>query len=80
MNFQGHNPLDIAHAWADPRVLDIMTLKMDGLPAASDKKKGGKGGKGAAKGGGKRPTSVPPADKENAAVSLYICLIIQINI
>lgn len=51
-------PLDIAQAWADWRVLEIVQRKWDTLPPTDDKKKkkGGKGGKG---GAAKRPTSAP---------------------
>lgn len=76
----GHNPLDQAMAWADPRVLDVVQMKWDSLPAMGDKK-GGKGKKGKG-GGGKttRPSSGPaPEAKENAAVSMSLC-ILMINL
>ncbi|XP_064621436.1 ankyrin repeat and EF-hand domain-containing protein 1-like isoform X2 [Lineus longissimus] len=56
-NRKGHNPLDVAMAYADPRVLDAVQEKWDTLPKINEKGKGkGKGGK---KGGGgaKRPKS-----------------------
>ncbi|XP_076442386.1 ankyrin repeat and EF-hand domain-containing protein 1-like isoform X2 [Babylonia areolata] len=64
-NKKGMSPMDIAQAWADPRVLEIVQRKWETLPSL-DKKKGGKGGKGGkASGGGKgkRPASAP-GDKE----------------
>ena len=76
----GHNPLDQAMAWADPRVLDVVQMKWDSLPAMGDKK-GGKGKKGKG-GGGKttRPSSGPaPEAKENVAVSMSLC-ILMINL
>ena len=49
----GQNPVDIAAAFADPRVYDIVRVKFDSLPQPKDNKKGGKGkGK-----GGNRPKS-----------------------
>lgn len=51
--------MDIATAWADPRVYDIVKAKWDTLPPMNDKKKGGKGGKGG--GAKKRPNSGPSA-------------------
>lgn len=49
----GQNPVDIAAAFADPRVYDIVRLKFDSLPAPNDKKKGkGKGAKGRPKSSG----------------------------
>lgn len=57
-NKKGHNPVDIAASWADPRVYDIVKTKWDSLPAPNDKKKGGKGKKAAGK---KRPNSGPSA-------------------
>ncbi|XP_033736173.1 ankyrin repeat and EF-hand domain-containing protein 1-like isoform X2 [Pecten maximus] len=62
-NKKGHAPLDIANAWADPRVLEFMQSRCEGLPTGDKKGKG----KGKGKGGQKsaRPTSVPPPDKEN---------------
>ncbi len=55
-SFAGHNPVDIAGAFADFRVYDCVKEKFDSLPAPNDKKKGkGKGGK-----GGKRPASSGP--------------------
>lgn len=46
--------MDIASAYADPRVYLAVKAKWDGLPSMNDKKKGGKG-KGSPK--GKRPTT-----------------------
>ena len=43
--FSGHNPSEIAAAFADLRVYDIVRTKYDSLPAPNDKKKGAKGGK-----------------------------------
>lgn len=62
--FLGQTPVDIAKAWADPRVLDIIQKKWDSLPTQKDGKK-----KGAKKGGGKakRPLSVPPENKDVGA-------------
>lgn len=72
----GHTPMDVAIAWADPRVVDVVQLKWESLPAMGDKK-GGKGKKGKG-GGGKttRPSSGPaPEAKENVAVSINpVCL------
>ena len=58
--------MDVALAWADPRVIDVVQTKWESMPAPGDKKgKGGKGGKG--KGGSKtaRPASGPAGEKEN---------------
>lgn len=67
--------MDIALSWADPRVIDAVQTKWEGLPAPSDKK--GKGGKGKGKGGNKtaRPTSGPAAgeQKENQAPQSQVC-------
>lgn len=61
--------MDLALAWADPRVIDVVQTKWESMPTPSDKKGGkGKGGKG--KGGAKtaRPASGPGGDqKENQA-------------
>ena len=69
--------MDLALAWADPRVIDVVQTKWESLPAPSDKKgKGGKGGKG--KGGAKtaRPTSGPAGDqKENQAPASQVGII-----
>ena len=48
--------MDIAAAWSDFRVYDIVKTKWDSLPPPPDKKKGAKGAKGGSK-GGKRPKS-----------------------
>lgn len=52
--FAGQSPLDVASAYADPRVYLAVKAKWDSLPAPKDKK-GGKGGKSSPK--GKRPTT-----------------------
>ena len=59
----GQNPVDLAAAWGDARVYDIVKTKWDSLPPPNDKKKGGKGagGKGG-KGGAKRPKSSASGD------------------
>ena len=64
MDISGQNPVDIAGAWADLRVYDIVKAKWDSLPPMNDKKKGGKGGKKT----GKRPTS-GPAGEDGGGVS-----------
>lgn len=46
--------MDIAGAYADPRVYQVVKAKWDTLPTPNDKKKGGKG-KGSPK--AKRPTT-----------------------
>ena len=58
----GHNPMDLAQSWADPRVLSCVQSKWETLPPVGQGK--GKGGKGGKKGGDKpkRPQSVPPGD------------------
>ena len=52
--FVGQTPMDIAGAYADPRVYMAVKAKWDTLPNMGDKKKGGKG-KGSPK--AKRPTT-----------------------
>ena len=60
----GHNPVEVAGAFADFRVYDCVWEKYESLPPPSDKKKGkGKGGKGA---GGKRPASSGPQLEPNS--------------
>ena len=58
--FTGHNPVDIAQSWADPRVLTCVQSKWESLPPVGGKGKG-KGGKGG-KSTPKRPQSVPAGD------------------
>ena len=59
----GQTPLDIATAWADSRVYDLIKAKSDSMPSSKDKKKGGKPA-------GKRPKSTPSSEvpKETARV------------
>ncbi|XP_013406383.1 ankyrin repeat and EF-hand domain-containing protein 1 isoform X2 [Lingula anatina] len=63
-NKKGQNPLDLAMAWADLRVLDTVQTKWDSLPAPSDKKGKGKGGKGGKKSPPPKRAASAPADKE----------------
>ena len=51
--------MDLAAAWADARVFEIVKAKWDSLPPPADKKDQKKGG--AKKGGAKRPGSSSPA-------------------
>lgn len=60
--------MDIAQAWADPRVVEIVQRKWDTLPPPTDKKKGGKGGKKPGGGKAKRPSSAPGDKKDDAQV------------
>ena len=69
--FSGMSPMDIAYAWADPRVIDIVQRKWDTLaPLDAKGKKGKKGGSGAPKenrpptaAGGKPPTTAGGLDQ-----------------
>ena len=66
--------MDIAEAWADPRVLYIVQMKWDSLPPI-DSKKGGKGGKQKKAGGGgkaKRRASAPGEKEDTAHVSCFL--------
>lgn len=60
-NKKGHNPVDIAQSWADPRVLHCVQTKWESLPPVGGKGKGGKG-KGGKSTPAKRPQSVPAGD------------------
>lgn len=66
IDYVGHNPMDIAQSWADPRCLDVVQKKWDSMPPPGDKKK-----KGAKKGSGgpkaKRPSSAPGEGKETGS-------------
>lgn len=61
--------MDIAAAWADSRVYDIVKIKYDSLPAPNDKKKGGKGGGSNKKGG--KATPVTTEKVRNLLLSCY---------
>lgn len=60
--FSGHNPVDIAQSWADPRVLGCVQTKWDSLPPVGGKGGKGKGGKGGKSTPKQRPQSVPVGD------------------
>ena len=53
--------MDVAAAWADLRVYDIVKTKFDSLPVPKDKKKGGKGDK---KGGKATPVTTDKVRKK----------------
>ncbi|XP_076463503.1 ankyrin repeat and EF-hand domain-containing protein 1-like isoform X2 [Babylonia areolata] len=67
-NKKGMTPMDIAEAWADPRVLNIVQTKWESMPHPDKKTAGKKGAKGKGSPKGKRPVSAPKEKETDAVV------------